>query len=97
MRASGASLEIIVEDRDAGSEWETLDAVNPYAGTSLSMSNVEAALVETGGITFGTWASPLLRVCVCVLCVKLCCGVECRYGRRPFGESPPFLRCGARW
>jgi hypothetical protein len=49
VRISGVSLEIVIEDYSVDSglgDWESLDAINPYAGTSLSASRVEAAMGE---------------------------------------------------
>jgi hypothetical protein len=49
VRISGITLEIVVEDYSVDSglgDWESLDAINPYAGTSLSASRVEAAMGE---------------------------------------------------
>ena len=50
VRISDITLELVAEDAvdDQNSErvWESIDALNPYAGTSLSSARVQAAYDE---------------------------------------------------
>ena len=55
VRISGPTLEIVAEDASDVSivgDWETMDALNPYAGTSLAAARIEAALESSAVSVF---------------------------------------------
>jgi hypothetical protein len=62
VRISDITLEIVAEDVVSGEAsdrvWESIDVMNPYAGTSLSSSRVQAAYdeAEAGyGLDYCEW------------------------------------------
>ncbi len=85
IRISDVTLELVTEDVVEGGStdrvWESIDVMNPYAGTSLSSTRVQAAFdeAEAGyGLDYCAW--PALAV-----------HVGFHVGRPPFPRSKGSL------